>query len=106
MSEKEDFVLFYNEKKFQETYLLLKMGKRGGQRRPNKKAEAETESSVDLAAEALASMFRPIPQNMRNELNGVVEKLLHLVMFCHHICLSQMFVTTCTTLSHKYEFYQ
>ena len=82
------------------------MGKRGGQRRPNKKAEAETESSVDLAAEALASMFRPIPQNMRNELNGVVEKLLHLVMFCRHICLSQMFVTTCTTLSHKYEFYQ
>ena len=59
------------------------MGKRG-QRRPAKKtggAESETENSVDLAAEALASMFRPIPQNMRNELNGVVEKLLHLVTY-------------------------
>ena len=59
------------------------MGKRG-QRRPAKKtsgAETETENTVDLAAEALASMFRPIPQNMRNELNGVVEKLLHLVTY-------------------------
>ncbi len=56
------------------------MGKRG-QRRPNKKSEAAESDldPVDATADALASMFRPIPQNMRNELNGVVEKLLLLV---------------------------
>lgn len=76
------------------------MGKRGGQRRPNKKAEADSENSVDLAAEALASMFRPIPQNMRNELNGVVEKLLHLVKKKNiNLCNvpSHIFVTICAT---------
>jgi hypothetical protein len=61
---------------------LVKMGKRG-QRRPAKKTggEPEAENPVDLAAEAMACMFQPIPQDKRNALNGVVEKLLHLVTF-------------------------
>jgi hypothetical protein len=74
------------------------MGKRG-QRRPNKKSEA-TESDldpVDATADALASMFRPIPQNMRNELNGVVEKLLMLVKI---IFSCQFFIVTMSQFSH------
>jgi hypothetical protein len=54
------------------------MGKRG-QRKTNKKSEADLDP-VEATAEAMASMFRPIPQNKRNELNGVVEKLLLVVM--------------------------
>ena len=60
------------------------MGKRGGQKKAAKKSAADSDADlnpVDATAEALASMFRPIPQNKRNELNGVVEKLLHLVEF-------------------------
>jgi hypothetical protein len=57
------------------------MGRRGGQKKAAKKSGAESDlDPVDATTEALASMFRPIPQNKRNELNGVVEKLLQLVL--------------------------
>ena len=67
------------------TALAAKMGRRGGQKKAAKKSGAEADlDPVDATTEALASMFRPIPQNKRNELNGVVDKLLQLVIviFC------------------------
>ena len=64
------------------TSSVAKMGRRGGQKKAAKKsgAEADLVDPVDATTEALASMFRPIPQNKRNELNGVVDKLLQLVI--------------------------
>ena len=64
------------------------MGRRGGQKKAAKKSGAEADlDPVDATTEALASMFRPIPQNKRNELNGVVDKLLQLVIAscCQHL---------------------